>query len=323
MPVYAKMRSKALVLPASFPAANGIGSIYIDTPSGNVLTFRDYTSVDYPLLGGTVTSSELLLKRKKNGTLLTIPVDTTVAVKDDGTIVPTDSDDPDAIQMIGTTTEAILAGDYGVILLIGANSSNVLDGMGFTTGELIYLGSTPGSLTNDLATIVGTVKVAGIADCPTDDFSSIATDLILTSGNGGGGAGGGSAFVKAAATILRGYPVSINASGSLAVVDITDEDSSYAFCGVTSVDCLINGTDTVLTAGSVLLDIPAVFGLTGQYGKHIFVSHTGTLTMVKPTIGVGGFLSQDFIISVGITTKNTATATTDLILNPRIIGRLA
>jgi len=130
-------------------------------------------------------------------------------------------------------------------------------------------------------------------------------------------------LVKAASAILRGYPVSINASGELAVADITDEDSSYAFCGVTSIDCLINGTDTVLTAGSVLLDIPAVFGLNGQYGKHIFVSHTGTLTMVKPEIGVGGFLSQDFILSVGITTKNTATATTDLILNPRIIGRLA
>lgn len=322
MPVYAKMRGRSLVLPTSFPAENGIGSIYIDTPAGNVLTFRDYTSTDYPILGGTVTSSELLLKRKKNGTLVTIPVDTTVAVKDDGTIIPTDSDDPDAVQMIGTTTEDILAGDYGVVLLIGANSPNVLDGMGFTTGELIYLGSTPGSLTNDISTVVGTVKVAGIADCPTDDFSSIATDLILTSGSGGG-SGGGSVFVKASTSILRGYPVTINSSGSLAIVDITDEDSSYAFCGVTSVDCLINGTDTVLTAGSVLYDIPAVFGLTGQYGKHIFVSHTGTLTMTKPTIGVGGFLSQDFIVSVGVTTKNTATATTDLILNPRIIGRLA
>lgn len=321
MPVYAKVRGKGLILPISYPAANPIGTIYIDGTVGNALTFRDYTSTDIPLIGGTLTSSELLLKRKRNNTALTISVDTVVALKVDGSICPVDSNDPTATEAIGTTTEPISAGSYGTILLIGPNSPNVCDGFGFTTGDIIYEGSTPGSLVNSLAAIVGAVKVVGIADCPSDTMSAIATDLILTNGNSGSG-GGGSVMVTASATIVRGSPVTINASGQLAVVDITNEDSAYAFCGVTSIDCLTSGIDTVLTAGSVLTDIPASYGLTGQYGKHIFVSHTGSLTLVKPTVGNGGFLSQDFILSVGVTTRNPATGTTDLILNPRIIGQI-
>jgi len=322
MPVYAKMRGKALVLPVSYPAANPLGSLYVDGTNLNELTFRTLAGADLPIFGGAPTSSEVLNKHKLNSTLSTILVDKTIAVKTDGTICLADSDDPLATNVIGVTKEAILSGEYGTIQLIGPSAPNVIDGMGFATGELIYLGNTPGSLTNDLGSVVGAVKVVGIADCASDDASAIATDLIMVNSEGGGG-GGGSVSVTASATILRGYPVTINSLGQAAVVDITDEDSAYAFCGLTSVDCLIGGTANVLVAGSVLYNIPVAFGLTGQWGKHIFVSHSGSLTTVKPEVGVGGFLSEDFIISVGVTTKNPATGTTDLILNPLVVGRLA
>jgi hypothetical protein len=321
MPVYAKMRGNSLVLPSASPSSMPLGSLYVNGANTNVLTFRTLGGVDLPIFGGTLTSSEVLNKRKLNSTLSTISADKTIALKTDGTICLADSDDLLATNVIGVTKEDILAGQYGVVQIIGPSAPNVIDGLGFTTGDIIYLGDTAGSLTNDIGSIVGAVKVVGIADCPSDDASSIATDLIMVNGEGSGG--GGSVTITASATILRGYPVSVTALGQATVVDITNEDSVYAFCGVTSVDCLIGGTANILTAGSVLLDIPAAFGLTGQWGKHVFVSHSGTFTITKPEVGVGGFLSEDFIVSVGVTTKNTATGTTDLILNPTVRGRLA
>ena len=325
MTVYAKMKGAALVLPTTYPAANPLGAIYTDNTNSNALTFRDYANVDTPIIGGALTSSEIFTKRKKNGTGSLIPVNTTIALKTDGTLCPAESDVPTATNAIGVTLEPIASGAYGAIRLIGSSAPNVVSGMGFSTGDTVYLGSTAGGLTNDLGSVVGTVRIVGIADCATDIQSSIATDLILAStGSGGGsGGGGGSVQVTTATTILRGTPVSINALGTLTAVDIANEDSSYAFCGITSVDTLSGGSANVLTAGSVLFDIPAAYGLTGQWGKPIFVSHTGDLTMVKPDVGVGGFVSLDFIVNVGITTKNPSTGTTDLILNPRVVGRLA
>lgn len=325
MPVYAKMRGNALVLPTTFPASKPLGSLYVDGTNLNALTFRTLAGIDLPIFGGTLTSTEIFIKNKLNATLSTIPADSTVALKTDGSIVLADSDDPLATNIIGITKEPILSGEYGVVQLTGPSAPNVVDGMGFTSGDIIYLGNTPGSLTNTLGSIIGAVKIVGIADCATDVQSSTATDLIVVSSEGGGsgGGGGGSVSVTASATILRGNPVTINSLGQAAVVDITDEDSAYAFCGLTSVDCLIGGTANVLVSGSVLYNIPVAFGLTGQWGKHVFVSHSGSLTIVKPEIGIGGFLSEDFILSVGVTTKNPSTGTTDLILNPTVRGRLA
>ena len=321
MPDYAKMRGTSFVLPPSYPAIQGQGSIYVDGPNSNALTYRDHEVVDTPILGGVLTSTSVLIKRKRNITGSLIPANTVVALKNDGSICPVESDVVDNVNAIGTTRESIADGAYGAVLLLGASSPNVVDGMGFTSGDIIYASATSGVLTNDRNSIIGEIKILGIADCATDVQSAVATDLLISIGENGDG-GGGSFFATSSATILRGFPVTINSSGTLEVVDISNEDSAFAFCGVTSLDCLIGGTANILTAGNILYDIPASFGLTGLWGKPIFVSHSGTLTTTKPDVGVGDFVSQDFILSVGITTKNPNTGTTDLILNPRIVGRL-
>lgn len=150
----------------------------------------------------------------------------------------------------------------------------------------------------------------------------VITIRQLISGSGGG-SDSGKVYVKSAAVISKGDPVFINTFGELEIVDITKEDASYAFCGVSEEDYIIGDVAKVIISGGVLYDIPSGFGLTGQYGKLIFVSHAGLLTATKPEIGAGDFVSQDFIVSVGLTTKNTTFGTTDLIINPRIIGRLA
>jgi hypothetical protein len=320
MPVYAKILGDALVLPTSFPTAKPLGSIYVNGTNMNALTYRDFTSADTPLISGVLATSEIFIKRKQNLSGFLIPVDSAVSILPNGSITSADSVGG-ATNVIGTSLEPIPNASYGAILLIGPSSVNILDGLGFTAGDMIYLGSTPGSLTNDLESIVGTAKMIGIADCPSDTQSGVATDLILTTESGGGGLS--SITITASISISRGYPVTINSSGLLALIDITDEASAYAFCGVTSLDCLLGGSANVLGAGSTLIDIPASFGLTGQFGVPIFVSHAGSLTTIKPEVGAGDFVSQDFILSVGITTKNSSTGTTDLILNPRIVGRLA
>lgn len=321
MPDYAKMRGNSFVIPPSYSAIQGLGSIYVDGPNSNALTYRDHASIDTPILGGILTSSEVLIKRKRNTTGVAIPAQTVVALKTDGSISPVESDAE--ANAIGSTLEEIAHDDYGAVLLLGASAPNVLNGMGFTSGDVIYASPTAGDLTNDRTSIIGTVKVVGIADCATDVQSDIATDLLISIGGEGGSGAGGSCFVETSATILRGYPVTINSSGTLEIVDITNEDSAYAFCGINALDTLIGGTATVLTAGSVLVDIPTGFGITDQWGKQVFVSHSGTLTITKPEIGSDGFLSQDFILSVGVTTRDPNTGTTDLILNPRVVGRLA
>lgn len=94
MTVYAKMRSNALVLPSTYSAGKPLGSIYVDGPSLNVLTFRDYTSTDIPIIGGTVSSTEVLIKRKRNLSGIEIPADSVVALKTDGSICLAESDVP-------------------------------------------------------------------------------------------------------------------------------------------------------------------------------------------------------------------------------------
>ncbi len=320
MPVYAKMRGEALVLPTSYATGKPLGSIYVDGPASNALTYRDHSNVDTPLIGGSLDTAQVLIKRKKNLTGVLIPAEAVVALLPDGSIRLAESDVLTAITVIGTTLEPIAHDAYGSILLIGASAHNVVSGMGFSSGDIIYTGSEPGVLTNNIADVGGALRIIGIADCPTDIQSSVASDLILSTSPVS--SSGGQIFITASTPILRGYPVAINTSGLLAPIDLTSEESAYAFCGVSSVHCLIGGTASVLAAGQVLYDIPLSFGIT-SFGKPVFVAHSGALTLAKPDVGVGDFQAGDFILHVGVTTKNVNTGSIDLIVNPKVVGQLS
>ncbi len=138
------------------------------------------------------------------------------------------------------------------------------------------------------------------------------TWAVLTTSNT---ATGGSLFVTAAEAVGKGTPVSINSDGELVRADIYDEELSYSFCGVSFSDYDIGDIATVLGSGATLFDVPG-FSL----GKHLFVSSSSTLTSVAPDYpGEAGA----FILSVGVTTKNPYTGTTDIIINPRVVGSLA
>jgi hypothetical protein len=111
-----------------------------------------------------------------------IPALTPISKYSDGKIYPTDSDSITGKAYIGITLEAIPIGGSGKVLLTGHNIPNCLSGLGFISGDDIFIGETPGSFTNDPSTFSGLdddlIRV-GIADCAESTASGIATDLIM------------------------------------------------------------------------------------------------------------------------------------------------
>lgn len=113
-------------------------------------------------------------------------------------------------------------------------------------------------------------------------------------------------------------PVAINSSGELALINVSVEVSAMSAIGVT-VSAINNGNTGAVTSCGVLPNITT----SAAFGDPIYVSKTGTLTNVKPSIGVGGFVAEDFIIRVGVIAKNPNNPSNkDLIVNMQIIGQL-
>jgi hypothetical protein len=100
----------------------------------------------------------------------------------DGKTVAATAQGTDSQVLIGISFSACNAdGDAFVAQLLGANISGCLTGLGFATGDEIYLAE-GGGYTNDGSSFVGTndsVIKLGRADCGSSVFSTVATDLIL------------------------------------------------------------------------------------------------------------------------------------------------
>ena len=118
--------------------------------------------------------------------------------------------------------------------------------------------------------------------------------------------------------IGKGTPVRINTSGELDFIDVSVEAESLAVAGVTTND-ISNGAKGSMTNTGKVEDITT----TASLGDTLYVSKTGGLTNTKPSIGVGGFLSGDFVIGVGVVAKNESNPLLkDLVLNIAVIGQL-
>jgi len=127
----------------------------------------------------------------------------------------------------------------------------------------------------------------------------------------------GSTAVFFDADLTKGKPVSIVASGNGDATDIGLEASSYGFIGLVKTSVSSGNTAEVLTVGSILRDVPSEYSMTGQFGKPVFISPTGTLTLTIPAIGVSGFQEGDYVIYVGSLIKGSS-GETNLLINPRI-----
>ena len=112
-------------------------------------------------------------------------------------------------------------------------------------------------------------------------------------------------------------PVSLNASGDFKTIDVSVEADALKFIGVTGEPILNASPGPVVNFGKIE-------NITGfNFGDVLYVSKIGTLTTTVPDIGVGGFLSGDFVIRVGKVSKNqTNPSLKDLIVQFELVGQL-
>ena len=119
-------------------------------------------------------------------------------------------------------------------------------------------------------------------------------------------------------TLSKAIPVSVNTSGQLVNIDVSVEISVQAIVGLTAESIPNSAIGKIIDNGR-LEDISTPYAI----GDAIYVSKTGTLTNVKPEIGVGGFLSGDFVIFIGVIVKNEFNPIQrDLKLMISVIGQL-
>lgn len=154
------------------------GSLFLDVNNGDIPTFKTTGGSDQPV----VNSASFFLKDMIAGAA--IAVGRPISKRPDGKVIEGDSDGVNAQTFIGTSQgSAASDGDPITILLAGANLAGVLTGLGFTTGDIIYLAES-GGYTNDGNSFTGdddTITKVGIADCGAGLASGTATDLIAIS----------------------------------------------------------------------------------------------------------------------------------------------
>ena len=139
---------------------------------------------------------------------------------------------------------------------------------------------------------------------PYSAFTSPSLDYIRTNTTG--------------VTINKGTPIRMNNAGDPDFVDPSIESEIIGIAGIAQ-DSIPNGEKGIfVTSGKVTqLSVPFDFGDT------IYISKTGGLTNIQPSIGVDGFVDGDFIVMLGVIAKNEENpALKDLILHIDIIGQL-
>lgn len=180
MTTYASFKGASSAMTPSVPSSVPVGATFIDSTNSNALSFKS--------VGGSVTvigessSSDIMVKLKKNLTGYAIASGKTVALKPDGSIVLADNDGSNTQVVLGVTMESIANDTYGRVMLNGANVPGAVTGLTFTSGQAILLSSTPGVLTNTAAGLdpaTMTIMKVGIADCASGVCSGTATDLIM------------------------------------------------------------------------------------------------------------------------------------------------
>jgi hypothetical protein len=116
----------------------------------------------------------------------------------------------------------------------------------------------------------------------------------------------------------KGTPIRTDSNGDMDFIDVSIEAHAFAASGVTQ-DVVANlSLGSVVTTGRVT-NLTTSF----SFNDPVFVSKSGGLTNIKPTIGVDGFVAGDYIVAVGIIGKNAENPSNkDLILNMGIVGQL-
>lgn len=116
------------------------------------------------------------------------------------------------------------------------------------------------------------------------------------------------------APLTKATPVSVDSSGDLTAVDVSDEASVLAYIGVMNDDTPDGDSGEPIGCGLVK-NITTSF----NFGDAIWISKTGILTNLKPQAGSNGFIAGDFAVKVGVIMKNVDNgANKDLMVIPTL-----
>jgi len=119
-------------------------------------------------------------------------------------------------------------------------------------------------------------------------------------------------------TLVKLTPVRIDTSGDMASIDISIEVEALGIAGILSGDTLDTDSGDIINSGRI-----SNITTTAVLGDVLYISKTGGVTNIKPTIGVDGFVVDDFVIRLGIVAKNPSNPVNkDLLVNISIVGQL-
>lgn len=118
-------------------------------------------------------------------------------------------------------------------------------------------------------------------------------------------------------TITKGTPVRASIS-SVDLIDVSSETQANAIAGIVKSD-ITNGNQGDIIVTGIIEDITT----SASVGDIMYVSKTGDLTNIKPSIGVASFVSGDWVIRVGVIIKNNSNPLLkDLLINIQVVGAL-
>lgn len=112
--------------------------------------------------------------------------------------------------------------------------------------------------------------------------------------------------------------IAVDTSGSATRVDVGDEASAMGTLGI-AMDAVLPGSNArIVTAGKIEnVDID------GNLGDVVYVDKNGSLTTIKPSIGVNDFDVGDFIVRAGVVIANiNQPSNKDISVNVQIVGQL-
>jgi len=118
-------------------------------------------------------------------------------------------------------------------------------------------------------------------------------------------------------TIPKGTPVKVTSVG-VALVNVSLEADVDAIAGVTRAD-ISNLSQGDVAAAGLIENITTSFST----GDAVYISKTGILTNIKPSIGVNSFVAGDFVVRVGVIATNTGNILQkDLLVSIQLMGQL-
>lgn len=112
-------------------------------------------------------------------------------------------------------------------------------------------------------------------------------------------------------------PVRINNLGVVTTIDVSSETAA-AVSGVMA-ETVNNGASGIKAMTGIIKNIATSF----SHGDVVYISKTGDLTNVKPSIGIDSFIAGDYVIRIGVIGKNESNPSNlDLHLGINIVGQL-